>query len=226
MTVTCSGWIAARIAAWITGSMVAGAWISAISGCAATPPPLDVLQVSSERYDEAFDEALEVARRHGMAASVRDRRRGVIETEPAIAGSVLEPWKRNTSFDASIENTLAFQRRRARFEFSPAGESDDDSPTPPRLDGPDLLAVEHPQRDLLPHTGDLELRVWVYIERNYEPGLRRSTWTRGQTTQAILVPPDPDDPPLPREYWLPVSRDSAYERILLEQVGRSLASAD
>ena len=215
---------------WFTGTPKIGSICAAAllvaGGCNSAQPGPDVLAISPAAYGEAFDAALDVARKHGMAPAVRDRRRGVIETDPAVAGSLLEPWKPNATFDSAVENTIEYQRRRARFEFTPAGEADDDSEAPPRMDGPDLLSLEQTHGDLLAHAGDMELRVWVYVERNYEPGLRRSTWSRGQTTRAVIVPPDPDDPPYPREYWVPVSRDSAYERRLLEQVRRSLAAAD
>ena len=46
-----------------------------------------------------------------------DMDEGVIETQPDIATSILEPWGNdNATLGQATENTLAFQRRRARFE--------------------------------------------------------------------------------------------------------------
>jgi len=141
-----------------------------------------------------------------MPPALRDRRSGVIETEAQIAGSVLEPWRTdNASAAQAVENTVAFQRRRARFEFTPAG-------------------FQEPPRDLTKVPDDLELRVWVFVERASTPGLRRSTWTRSKTTTTQLVAPEGDTGPAPTTSWTPVTRDVAYERRLLAAVQDGLRS--
>ena len=190
-------------------------------GCATTQGP-DFLSIDSESYSDAFDAAVEAATVAGLSPIVRDRRSGLIETEPRIAGSVLEPWRTdNASFAQAIENTITFQRRRARFEFTPV-VFQPEQPADAPLTGPDLFATQDVEVDLSEHTGPLELRVWVYVERAYTPGLRRSTWTRAKTTRTRIVPVE-DTESIPGQYWTPVHRDEAFERRLLAAVQSALA---
>ncbi len=191
-----------------------------LSGCATSQGPA-FLTIQAEAYADAFDAAVEAATVAGLSPIVRDRRSGVIETEPRIAGSVLEPWRNdNASFAQAIENTITFQRRRARFEFTPAGFRLREAAEAP-MTGPDLFATQDTEVDLSRLTGPLELRVWVYVERAYLPGIRRSTWTRAKTTRTRIIPAE-DEKALPSLYWTPVRRDEAYERRLLAAVERAL----
>lgn len=192
-----------------------------LSGCATSHGPA-FLTIQAGAYAEAFDAAVEAAAVAGLTPTVRDRRNGVIETEPRIAGSFLEPWRTdNASFAQAMENTITFQRRRARFEFTPAGFRPREPAEAP-LTGPDLFAQHEAEVDLSRLAGPLELRVWVYVERAYSPGLRRSTWTRARTTRTRIVPAE-DEEALPSRYWTPVHRDQAYERRLLGAVQSALA---
>ncbi len=191
-----------------------------LSGCATSQGPA-FLTIQAEAYADAFDAAVEAAAVVGLTPTVRDRRSGVIETEPRIAGSVLEPWRTdNASFAQAMENTITFQRRRARFEFTPAGFRPREPAEAP-LTGPDLFAQHDAEVDLSRLAGPLELRVWVYVERAYSPGIRRSTWTRARTTRTRIILAD-DEKALPTQYWTPVRRDEAYERRLLAAVERAL----
>ena len=191
-----------------------------LSGCATSHGPA-FLTIQAGAYAEAFDAAVEAAAVAGLTPTVRDRRNGVIETAPRIAGSFLEPWRTdNASFAQAMENTITFQRRRARFEFTPAGFRPREPAEAP-LTGPDLFAQHEAEVDLSRLAGPLELRVWVYVERAYSPGLRRSTWTRARTTRTRIVPAE-DEEALPSRYWTPVHRDQAYERRLLGAVERAL----
>lgn len=191
-----------------------------VSGCATSQGPA-FLTIPAEAYADAFDAAVEAAAVVGLTPTVRDRRTGVIETEPRIAGSVVEPWRDdNVSFAQAIENTITFQRRRARFEFTPAGFRPRES-AEALLTGPDLFALHDGQVDLSRLAGVLELRVWVYVERAYSPGLRRSTWTRAKTTRSRIIPVEQEEA-LPTRYWTPMRRDEAYERRLLAAVERAL----
>ena len=91
-------------------------------GCASMPGPQQAhLRIDPAEYHQAFDAAVEAARRAGMPPTFRDRRRGLIDTAPSIAGSIFEPWRDDkATFSQRLESTIAFQRRRARFEFTPA----------------------------------------------------------------------------------------------------------
>ncbi len=194
-----------------------------VAGCAATKEVPEVLLVGTGRYDAAFDAAVEASRTCGLTPSLRDRRRGVIETEQRLAGSILEPWRGgNDTVGQALENTIAFQRWRARLEFTPP--ESDAAPTSEVVSPPDLLGVGPAERDLTEYDGPLELRVRVYIERAYAPGVRRDTWSRANTTRALIDSPAVPGSSLPRRFWVPVSRDPAYERRMLAAVQEALAS--
>ncbi|TVQ56996.1 MAG: hypothetical protein EA377_01475 [Phycisphaerales bacterium] len=194
----------------------------ALSGCAASTGP-DVITVSAAQYAEAFDLSAEVARRRGLIPDYRDRRTGVLETHPAIAGSLFEPWNRLTlSIEQAAESTFRFQRRRARFEFIPA----EMMPSETTADRRDVLPLELTEIDLTQiEEGDLELRVWVYVEESSRPDLRRDSWSRRLTTRSPIVRSDPDDAST-QQAWIPVARDRILERHLLGEVQRRLTSGN
>lgn len=183
------------------------------------------MTIHANDYAATFDAAVESARRHGLPAALRDRRGGVIDTQTRMAGSILEPWRSdNESLDQAFENTVSYQRRRARFEFAPAGFNPSVADESRPLTGPDVVNAQETPVDLTAAEGDLELRVWVYLERATIPGQRRSTWTRSKTTQATLAYPEGmDDRKNTQVIWTPVARDSDYERRLLAGVQKVLA---
>lgn len=199
---------------------------AAMSGCAGNAGP-EMMTINAAQYDAAFGAAIDAARAQGMAAGLRDRRAGVIETEPAIASSLLEPWHAdNASFDQAVENTIAFQRRRARFEFVPAGSASA-APASAASNQPGgvlELSSAVPSPDLTQHQGPIELRVSVVVERSYEPGIRHNVWSRRAMTVSRIVADDLADQ-LPSQYWTPVERDEAMERRLLAAVDAALHSA-
>ncbi len=186
-------------------------------GCATSVGPA-YLTIDSTAYAQAFDAAIAAARANDMPPAMRDRRRGVIETAPSIAGSILEPWRGgNASLDQAMENTIALQRRRARFEFTPATIRD------AAADGaPDLLGLSGPPPDLTSFEGAVELRVSVVIERAYSPGIRRSTWSSQGTSRAVITRPATDPESATTPFWAPVARDTAFEQRLLALVAESL----
>jgi hypothetical protein len=122
----------------------------------------------------------------------------------------------------AVENTLAMQRRRVRFEFVPAGSSE----TPPDETAPTQSSVAialQPSIDLTQFSAPLELRVRVFVDRAQTPGVRRSTWSRAETTVARLVVPEGQDG---GTYWVPVHRDLAFEHRLLATVQQAMQSSD
>ena len=224
---------------------------AALAGCATAPVGPELLVIDTATYARAFDAADESVRAAGMAPTLRDRRSGVIHTEPRIAGCMYEPWRQdNADLDQALENTISLQRRRARIEFTPAGFDPTTTDPGQELTGPDLLGLEGPRWDLTDYDGEIELRVWVYLERSYTFGVRRSEWARGvgeqmqiidtETGQALSAGTiDPRDLALRRRFadrkddlrdiqpsmWVPVSRDEAYERRLMEEIRRRLEGA-
>lgn len=186
------------------------------------------LALSPGEYEACFDEVILLARDSGMPAVLRDRAGGLVETAPRLCGSVFEPWRLdNASFGESIENTVSLQRRRARFEFVPA----DFSPSPPSdpkiLLGPPLPGSKRDDlQDIRTYEGPIEVRIWVYVERAFTPGVRSGTWSRSQTTFTR----DPNAPEVrggdvvDLSTWTPVRRDEPYEQRLLEALSARITT--
>lgn len=195
---------------------------TSLAGCASRVGE-DVLQIEPGRYATAFDAALSVAGANGLPAVLRDRRAGIIETEADSAPSLLEPWRLDGATPTTrLGNTLALQRRRARFEFTPAAFQPVDLEDKP-LSGPDLLALDGRADDLTRLDEPLELRVRVYLERAHEPGLRHDTWSRRLTTRAKILQGDEELQPLDKTFWTPVARDRHFERRMLAAIRKALA---
>lgn len=192
----------------------------ALVGCAGSTGP-DVLDIPPGRYEQAFNTALEVSRDHGMQPVIRDRRSGLIETDPVIAGTFLEPWYPDTA-DASqgIDNTLSQYRMRARFEFLPAGFVGSGSSS--NAPGPDLLGAGSEATDLTRANEPLELRVWVYRERKHTVGQRPHTWSRRFKSTTRHHSGNETWEENRQGFWTPVSRDEAAEHRLLAQVAREM----
>jgi hypothetical protein len=187
----------------------------------------DRLVIAPDRYSDAFDAASSVVRDLGLPPELRSRRAGIIETTPVRAPSVLEPWASDGSRLARRwEGTVSQQRRRARIEFAqvdarpPAAPRDEAEP----LRGPDVLGLADDVPNLIDGTSDLELRVWVFVERAHHPGVRRSTWSRQLTSRSTITPPRSDEP-LPATFWTPVARDQALEQRIVAEIERRLAAA-
>ncbi|MGA1016361.1 MAG: hypothetical protein ACO3YY_00030 [Phycisphaerales bacterium] len=202
---------AVRLASLVLIAVAGGA-------CTSVPDAPRALVVPSDRYDAVFDAAVDTARDAGLPPLVRDRTAGVIETETRIAGSLLEPWLwGEESLAQATENTLLFQRRRARIEFSP------EVPASARLRGadrplpePGVAGAAATPLDLRSDSGPLEVRVRVFVERAFVPNLNMSSYSRTLSTR-YSTPLDPAE-----ETWTPVGRDRAWEARILADLGRRM----
>ena len=193
------------------------------NGCA-TSEGTEFLTISAASYHHTFDTAVEAARDAGFTPSVKDRRSGIIETDPTMSGSLVDPWQGGiSSWDQALENTISHQRRRARFEFTPIGFKPSRS-NEGSADEPDLFDPDHKELDLTRATGSIELRVWVYVERAHAPGRRRSTWTRSRSRRMKIIPTIKNEELAPGQYWTPVQRDQAFERRLLAAISSQLSA--
>ena len=172
--------------------------------------------IASGEYEHAFDAAIDAASTSGMKPTFLNRRSGVITTDPAVAGSVAEPWKqRGSSPRQALENTLSLQRRTARFEFRPRESSVETNHTGV-LVGPDLLAGVG--QDLTNYEGELELRVWVYVDRHYTQGIRLGTWSlSSESVSTVLSTQEPWEQS-PGRFWVTISRDIPAERTILSSI--------
>ncbi len=196
---------------------------AACTGCASTSTGPGVLVIESSNYAAAFDAAASVVRADGMKPAVMDRRGGYIHTDPAAAGSLVEPWKpRASSPRQALENTMTLQRRTARFEFRPVGVEELPNTDVGKLAGPALLTGL--DVDLTTYEGPIEVRVWVYVDRQYKRGIRRGTWSLSTETVTKELPADSLWEQTPSRFWVPMTRDVARERALLASVLSQLSA--
>ena len=214
-----------------TGWLLMAALFMVIGGCAG-PSTGDRLDIQGSQYPEAFKAAQEAARSVGMPPLVSDPVGGIIEGRPRIAGSIIEPWRLdNADFDQVVENTINKQRRRVRFEFLPIDFRPAEPTGEGRLQGPVVPgSTIDLQRsiNLVNYQNDIEVRVWVYMERQFIPYLQRSTWSRvgnDFATNPLDTEPRLDGTTRSSGLWTPVGRDEAMERTLLSRVRKSLMDA-
>ena len=199
-----------------------------VVGCASSPSGPSYLSVPHAQYERAFDAACAAARDEGFVPEVVDRNAGAIESAPKFAGSAIEPWTwvEMTAGDV-VEGTFGFERRRARFEFVPAGFRPAAPEGTAPLAGPILPGSERGKRsDLTRAEGELEVRVSVSVERQFRPGYQGGAYTRalGSYSRDVTtkdVPTTPRD----RSTWTAVARDERMERALIERMSKRLAEA-
>jgi hypothetical protein len=91
-------------------------------GCARelaqTPNPIEI---AAGEYDRVFDASIQTLRDMRFTVERKDRRFGVVTTEPLPAASAIEPWHAdNTTSQQVAQSTLHFQRRIVRIELAPA----------------------------------------------------------------------------------------------------------
>ena len=203
--------------------------LTVLGGCASAKGP-EYLTVTSNEYSNVFIAAGEVTTEQGMPPLVNDRVGGVIEGRPRLAGSLIEPWRvESSSARQLVESSMNTQRRRVRFEFlpiefkpnEPTGEGVLQGPIVPGSTMDEVRSV-----DLINHQGEIEVRVWVYVERKFQPYLQRNTWSRVGTDFAEGPADDvPDDGSTrSQSLWTPVGRDKAMERRLLSQLSSRLTA--
>ena len=205
------------------GILVLGPW-----GCASPSP--DHLEISGAEYPAAFQAAEEATRRVGMPATLSDRTAGVIESSPRLAGSILEPWRiDHSTAEQWTTSTLHKQRRRVRFEFLPLDFAPvDPSGEEPLVGAPLPGSGEALSRsvDLDDFDGPIEVRVWVWIEREQGGELRRNTWSRRSrdfASDPLARDSVTDDTTRSSGRWTPVERDLGMERRLLAEVAAATA---
>ncbi len=194
-----------------------------LPGCA-TPPAQDRVTLAAAHYDDAFDAAVETIRSHGWDLAIMDRRGGVIESEPRQSPSVLEPWAlQTTDPDLAMLATLGDTTRRVRIEFSPAGPLPLADNADAQVPEADVLGLDLDE-DLTTRTGDIDTRVWVWVERTYRPGRRLGTWTFQEDSWATEATEDPIWATSPKRVAVPEGRDRGAERLLLAEVTQRLAN--
>lgn len=203
-------------------TLAAGHCALLVIGCQSKQPAVTSISVAPNEYQMAFDAALKESSARGFDATLRDRRRGIIETDAVISPSIFEPWKADAAtFDQAVENTASMQRRRIIWEFTPRTlPSETDAPAP----APDVLAMRDQIIDITTTADPVDLRVSVVIERASAPGTRPTTWTTRQSSRATVIDPATGEA-LDRIYWTPVARDPILESALLTAVKNRLGES-
>jgi hypothetical protein len=194
------------------------------------PEQEDALRLDRGDYNRAFQACIEAGREQDMSPALADRSNGIIETEPRLIGSLLEPWRTDTKgIDQTLQATLQMERRRVRFVFVPEGFE------PQVIDGAsDFQGAAAPgssadlaRFDLETFEGPIELRTRVFIERGFTPGIRQSTWSG--TLRTVTTEPAPkqrnDGTTRSPTQWTPIGRDEAAERRLTARVAELLAES-
>lgn len=209
--------------------LAAIAAIAAGAGCASQRPAqvAPYIVVARGAYAPAVEAACAAAREAGFVPVLVDRGAGTIETEPKAGGSIAEPWTwGDHTTDEIVEGTLAFERRRVRFEFVPVGFAPAVSNADAPLAGPVLPGSGRGSGAAIDRfDGELELRVAVSVERQFEPGLQRNSWTRsvGGVARDVTVPDD-GRALRDRSTWTPIARDERLEQLLLARVREQIAT--
>jgi hypothetical protein len=176
-----------------------------IGGCAAPRAGVEnPTRIAASEYDRVFEEAVEVLRDYRFRVDRRDRRFGVITTEPRTAGSVLEPWAEgNQTFDQALENTIQHQRRIIRIELSrrEGGEATEAASDQTVADYELLVRAQLQRRQRV--TGPLNTAATSSVQRGARGGGRRVVLTeRGYES----------------DFWRDVGRDAALERTLIAAI--------
>ncbi len=83
--------------------------------------PPSAAPIAAGQYDRVFDAAVWELRDRRFVVQRQDRRFGLIETQPLIASSVVEPWYSDNSTAAqAMESTLNHDRRIVYVTLQPA----------------------------------------------------------------------------------------------------------
>lgn len=118
------------------------AWICG-HGCAGpTPQVANPIPIAMEEYPSIFDSAMAVLQEAGFSIDRRDRRFGVVTTQPQLTPTVFEPWKPDYNLtDHHVQSTVNFQRRviRVGIEQALGGATAESLGKPVTEAGPNLV---------------------------------------------------------------------------------------
>jgi hypothetical protein len=172
--------------------------LASIAGCSqAVPDVSNPIPIATAEYDRVFDAAVLVLRDEHYVVARKDRRFGVITTEPRTAASVFEPWHTdNTTPAQTTESTLNFDRRTVRVMINPAAEAGD----------------------------EYQLQVQVTRDRRHHPTRVLNTAAMGSVgvghREATDYKPLLTETGLEESFWSPVGRDELLEKRLLAEILR------
>lgn len=181
--------------------------IAFVAGCSqAVPDVSNPIPIATAEYDRVFDAAVMVLRDEHFVVARKDRRFGVVTTEPRTAASVFEPWHTDNSTAAqTTASTLNFDRRTVRVMINPAAETASGD-------------------------GEYQLQVQVTLDRRHHPTRVLNTAAMGSVgvghREATDYKPLLTETGVEESFWSPVGRDELLEKRLLAEILRRSVHLD
>jgi len=190
-----------------------------LPACSQTVPQVDnPIPIAVAEYDRVFDASIQVLREKRWVVDRKDRRFGVVTTEPRTAASVFEPWYTdNTTAHQTARSTLNHEQRIVRVTIEPVEIAESASAE----NEPGVAAYED---------GEYLLRVAVLRERRHLPprpintaamgsvgiSYRKSSRQRALLTETGYV----------ESHWEPVGDDPQLAKRLLADILRRSIQLD
>ncbi|QNN21098.1 hypothetical protein HED60_02040 [Planctomycetales bacterium ZRK34] len=174
------------------------------AGCSqAVPDVSNPIPIATGEYDRVFDAAILVLRDEHFVVARKDRRFGVVTTEPRVAASAFEPWNTdNTTTAQTTESTLNLDRRTVRVMINPVANAG----------------------------GEYELAVEVTLDRRQHPTRLLNTAAMGAVgvghRETNVYRPLLTESGLEESYWTPVGRDELLAKRLLAKILRRSVHLD
>ncbi|MBC7783185.1 MAG: hypothetical protein H7144_05045 [Burkholderiales bacterium] len=156
--------------------------------------------VNGNDFDRLWETADEVSRELLFHIDRRDRRGGVMTTEPTVSAQWFEPWRRELQSGSDVAgSSVATIRRTIYYTFQ---ESDAGYMVSPKV--------------LVERQSVAGARVSGVLTRNYFRSARGSRPTGSRELDAGVQ--------LPGNYWYPIGRDELLEAKLAEMMRQRLAA--
>ncbi len=159
---------------------------------------LGVDRVTGGDFDRLWANAERVSRDYLFTIDRRDRRLGLLTTQPNVSAQWFEPWRRELrTGDDIAASSIATHRRTIYFNFDKSGDRYTVTPK---------VLVERQSLEERRVTGIL---IKGYLRRNSTDDI---SGTRESDAGVLL----------PGSYWYPVGRDYALEQKLVADLNASL----
>ena len=155
-------------------------------------------QTRAAGFDQLWDAAESASRDLLFKIDRRDRRSGVLTTEPLVSAQWFEPWRREVqTIDNLADSSVATIRRTVRYEFQKQAET--------------YILVP---KVLVERQAIAERRVSGALSRLYFRRDRElNSYGTRETDAGVYIP---------ESYWYPIGRDAGLEAHLVERINSQL----
>ncbi len=178
------------------------------------------IAITADEYDRVFEAAVDTLRDMRFIVDRKDRRFGVVTTQPLIASAVVEPWHADNTTGRQVwESTLNMQRRTVRVEIEPA--VDEAAETADAAQAPAEAAPEPAPAAAEAGAAGYRLRVLVAVDRRHLPNrpLHTAALPRvGAEYADRRYRPLETEAGVEEPSWQPIGRDEHLERRLVEAI--------